>query len=103
MQMNILAAFDRQFVHPEDFGPDVDTWKEQFVAFVKIVPLSGHYRIQAQQVKESVTHRIITHYRPDIHPDMRIRELDAPQRTFHLRSVIEDERRSTVELQAESV
>lgn len=50
---------------------DRETYTNAFTAYVSIEPLTGRELFVAQQVRNDLTHKVTTHYRDDIKPNMR--------------------------------
>ena len=84
MSYERLATFERQtpFDDVEQAGGE---WEELFVAFVKLLPLTGREQLENAQTLATNSHRVWTHYKDGLQPKDRMR---VGEREFQIDSVI---------------
>ncbi|MEK4798058.1 phage head closure protein [Thermoactinomyces sp. FSL K6-2592] len=86
---------------PDGGGGSVVTWQDVATVWASVEPLKGRELYAAQQVRATLTHKIIIRYRPDISVNVKMRAV-YNNRIFNITSVInEQESNKTLQLLAE--
>ena len=80
-------------------GGYADSWAGTATLWARIEPLSGRERLAAQQIEDTVTHRVTIRYRSGVSAQQRIA---FGVRVFNIRAVLDvDERNEWLELLCE--
>ena len=69
------VALERASLTPDGAGGHAESWSEVAVLFARIEPVSAASRFGADQMLETVTHRITLRHRAGVASGMRFRRL----------------------------
>lgn len=84
MRFDRLATFER-FTPANELLDEGGTWAKLFEAYVALQPFTGRELTDADQVRGSTSHRVRTHWQPDLRVSDR---LTVEGRELHIESVI---------------
>ncbi|MFH1158058.1 MAG: phage head closure protein [Pseudomonadota bacterium] len=73
--MKHRVTFQKSVRTPDGGGGFAETWQNidsNPIVYAAIMPLSGGEQLRFHQLEATVTHRIVTRYRSDVTPAMRI-------------------------------
>lgn len=83
----------------DGYGGHLPNWLDLYTVFASVDPLSGQEAVVARQLQDTVTHKVVMHYRAGVKPAMRLR---FGTRTFNIREVRNPgERNQRLELRCE--
>ena len=83
----------------DGYGGHTPTWRDLDTVFASVEPLSGQEAVVARQLQDTVTHKVVMHYRSGIKAAMRVK---FGTRIFNIREVRNPgERNQRLELRCE--
>ena len=80
----------------QDLEQDMEVWNDICTTWANIRPIAGKEYFQAETINSELTHKIISRYKKEITPDMRV---VYQNRIFYIQSIINDyEKNITLQL-----
>lgn len=92
MIRNTLLHIEERTVGNELAGEPAETWARLKAEWFAIEPMTGREYVQAQQLQNSVSHKLRSVYLAGCHPGMRLtagEDAENPTRTFNVESVVD--------------
>lgn len=73
-ELRHYVTFQSKTKVQNDYGEEIDTWKNEFNSRIAIYPISGKEFFAAEKVNSEITHKVNMRYIPNqsVRPEMRI-------------------------------
>lgn len=93
------CAIQAESTSDDGMGGQTLSWSTSATVWARVTPIGGREQVQAQQVQDSVTHRVTIRYRPGLNAGMRLLWGSKP---LNIRAVTNpDEKKKYLELLTE--